>query len=223
MITDPLRYLIDRPWRDVVLPPDAVGIPTMLSKAERRLLYTLARDFATGEGAIVDAGCFLGGSSAALLAGVRDRSEPWTGPPVESYDLFRVEDFTIPKFFRDAGVRAGDSFRPRYDAHVSRFDVPHVVHEGDITELGRVLTEKFGWDAARAEEAVEQLIRIADVVDPEATVTEITADPADNRVLEAAAEGGADAIVSGDRHLLALESWRDMPIRSPSAFVAGVP
>jgi hypothetical protein len=131
---DRLRDLIRRPWRDVTLPPDAVGIPTMLSKAERRLLYSLARDYAGGDASVVDAGCFLGGSTAALLAGIRDRPEPWRGPPVESYDLFRVEAFTIPKFFGDA--RVGDSFRPRFDAHVGRFDVPHVVHEGDITEIG---------------------------------------------------------------------------------------
>jgi hypothetical protein len=139
VVTDPLRNLIRRPWRGVTLPPDAVGIPTMLSKAERRVLYSLARDYAGGDAAIVDAGCFLGGSTAALLAGVRDRPERWSGPPVESYDLFRVEAYTIEKFFRgDPSVRVGDSFRPRFDDDAARFDVPHVVHEGDITELGWV-------------------------------------------------------------------------------------
>jgi hypothetical protein len=136
VVTDPLRYLIRRPWREAALPADAVGIPTMLSKAERRLLYSLARDYAKDDAAIVDAGCFLGGSSAALLAGIRDRPTTWSGPPVTSYDLFRVEAFTVPKFFRDQPVQVGESFRPRYDAHVARFDVPHVVHEGDITEIG---------------------------------------------------------------------------------------
>jgi hypothetical protein len=135
VVTDPLRYLIGRPWRDIPLSPDAKGIPTMLSKAERRLLYSLARDYATGDAAIVDAGCFLGGSTAALLAGLRDRERGWTGPALTSYDLFRVEAFTIPKFF-DRSVRVGDSFRPRFDAHLAKFDVPHVVHEGDITSIG---------------------------------------------------------------------------------------
>jgi hypothetical protein len=143
VVADPLRRLIDRPWRDVALPPDAVGIPTMLSKAERRLLYSLARDYASGDAAIVDAGCFLGGSSAALLAGVRDRPTDWTGPPVHSYDLFRVEAFTIPKFFEKRSVRVGDSFRRRYDTHLSRFDLPHEVHEGDITQ--------DGWDGGSIE------------------------------------------------------------------------
>jgi len=136
-MNDNLRTLVRRPWRDVPLPPDATGIPTMLSKLERRLLYSLARDYA-GEGAIVDAGSFLGGSTAALLAGVRDRPEPWSGPPVASYDLFQVDEYMVPKFFADdRSVQLGDSFRPRFDAHVARFgDVPHVVHEGDITKLG---------------------------------------------------------------------------------------
>jgi hypothetical protein len=137
MQPDPLRTLLRRPWRDVELPPDAVGIPTMLSKAERKLLYGLARDYVSGDGAIVDAGCFLGGSTAALLTGVRDRGRPWSGPPVASYDLFRVEQYTVGKFFRDQpGVRVGDSFRQRFDEHVARFDVPHVIHEGDITQIG---------------------------------------------------------------------------------------
>src|SRR5919197_2270122 len=136
MTTDPLRYLIGRPWRDIALSPDATGIPTMVSKQERRLLDSLARDYA-GDGAIVDAGCFLGGSTAALLAGVRDRLEPRIGPRVASYDRFRVEAFTIPKFFPDDGsLQVGDSFRARFDAHVAGFGVPHDVHEGDITELG---------------------------------------------------------------------------------------
>jgi hypothetical protein len=137
MVEDRLASLVRRPWRDLDLPPDAVGIPTMLSKTERKLLYGLARDYASGEGAIVDAGCFLGGSTAALLAGVRDRPRPWTGAPVASYDLFRVEEYTLGKFFSgDPPARVGDSFRERFDAHVVRFDVPHVVNEGDITEIG---------------------------------------------------------------------------------------
>jgi len=136
MRADALRELIRRRWRDAALPPDAVGIPTMLSKTERKLLYGLARDHASPDGAIVDAGCFLGGSTAALLAGLRDRDAPWTGPPLHSYDLFRVEDYTLDKFFADTPLSPGDSFRDRFDAHVARFDVPHAVHEGDITAVG---------------------------------------------------------------------------------------
>jgi hypothetical protein len=136
MLRDSLAALVRRPWRDLTLPVDATGIPTMLSKNERRLLYGLARDYARDDAAIVDAGCFLGGSTAALLAGVRDRAETWDGAPVASYDLFRVEAYTMQKFFRDDPDEVGASFRDRFDANVARFDVPHVVHEGDITRIG---------------------------------------------------------------------------------------
>lgn len=109
----------------------------MLSRQERRLLYCLARDYAEEDGAIVDAGCFLGGSTADLLSGVADRPERWSGPPVTSYDLFRVEAYTVERFFADdPTLSVGDSFRQRFDANVAGFDIPHVVREGDIVELG---------------------------------------------------------------------------------------
>jgi SAM-dependent methyltransferase len=137
MTRDRLELLLRRPWRGVALPADAVGIPTMLSKSERKLLYTLAREYATGDGAIVDAGCFLGGSTAALLAGVRDRPAETGTPTVVSYDLFTIEPYTLAKFFAAADdVHSGDSFLPHFEANVARFDVPHDVRAGDITQLG---------------------------------------------------------------------------------------
>jgi hypothetical protein len=109
----------------------------MLAEEELALLYTLARDYASGEGAIVDAGCFLGGSSAALLAGLRDRPRPWAGPPLASYDLFRVEPYTVDEFFgEERAMEVGSSFRSLYDRNVAGFDVPHTVLEGDIVAHG---------------------------------------------------------------------------------------
>lgn len=87
-----------------------------------------------------------------------------------------------------------------------------------LAELGRVLVDRFGWEPAYAQEVVAQLARIGELVDPRETVEDIEADPADNRVLEAAAEGDADLIVSGDRHLLDLGSWRDIRIVTPAGF-----
>lgn len=88
-----------------------------------------------------------------------------------------------------------------------------------LTELGRVLTDKFGWEADGVEEAITQLIRLAEIVDPVEPVSEIEADPADDRVLEAAVAGKVDTIVSGDSHLLALREWRGITIEPPATFV----
>jgi uncharacterized protein len=92
-----------------------------------------------------------------------------------------------------------------------------------LSELGRVLTEKFGWGASYVEEVLAQLVRIAVVVDPTEQVTDITDDPADNRVLEAAAEGGADVTVSGDRPLHTLGTWRRIRILTPAAVMQEEP
>jgi len=136
-VTERLEYLLGRPWQQITVPPEALGVPTMLSESERKLLYALARDYAADDAAIVDGGCFLGGSSAALLCGVRDRAEPWTGPPVASYDKFRVEAYTVPQYFGDdPSVRVGESFRLRYEKNVAGFGVPHTIYEGDIAEIG---------------------------------------------------------------------------------------
>jgi putative PIN family toxin of toxin-antitoxin system len=88
-----------------------------------------------------------------------------------------------------------------------------------LAELGSVLETKFGWDAARVELAVSQIARVGVVVEPASTVTQIAADEADNRVLEAAAAGGASVIVSGDRHLLLLAAWQAIAILTPADFL----
>ena len=88
-----------------------------------------------------------------------------------------------------------------------------------LVEFGRVLGEKFDWDNARVEEAVAQVMRISTLVEEVEPVNEIVADPSDDRVLEAAVGGAADVIVSGDRHLLGLWSWRDIAILRPAEFL----
>jgi putative PIN family toxin of toxin-antitoxin system len=89
-----------------------------------------------------------------------------------------------------------------------------------LAELGRVLGQKFGWIPDRVEAAVAQMTRIASVVEPRETVQVVKADPADDRVLEAARAFDAEVIVSGDRHLLDLGTWSEIDIVSPAEFIA---
>jgi uncharacterized protein len=103
--------------------------------------------------------------------------------------------------------------------------------EGDFTlvasppllaELGRVLTEKFGWQDDYVRAALAQIVRIGEIVEPVDRVNVIVDDPDDDRVLEAARTGGAGFIVSGDRHLLGLSRWGEVAILSPAEFLAAL-
>ncbi len=59
-----------------------------------------------------------------------------------------------------------------------------------------------------------------ELVHPSRRVSVIIEDPSDNRVLEAAEAAAAHLIVSGDKHLLALQRWNDLEIVSPAQFLA---
>jgi predicted nucleic acid-binding protein len=50
----------------------------------------------------------------------------------------------------------------------------------------------------------------------------VISDESDNRVLEAASEGAADYIVSGDDDLLELRSFQRITIMTPAEFIADV-
>ena len=54
---------------------------------------------------------------------------------------------------------------------------------------------------------------------PQNSIDIITLDPDDNRILEAADAAEAKAIVSGDKHLLELALWKDIPILNPTDFL----
>ena len=84
---------------------------------------------------------------------------------------------------------------------------------------GVLLRPKFGLSPEQALSFVEEFHRLCELVTPRLTVRAIDGDPADDRILECAAEARADFIVSGDSHLLRLREWRSIPIVAPADFV----
>jgi putative PIN family toxin of toxin-antitoxin system len=81
-----------------------------------------------------------------------------------------------------------------------------------LDELDEKLRAKFGVSKEDAEAIRRKLEGVASIVQPAIVLKLIVEDPDDNRVLECAEEGKADTIVSGDRHLLRLESFGNTPI-----------
>lgn len=80
-----------------------------------------------------------------------------------------------------------------------------------LLELATVLKSKFEWHETDVADAIRSIGYCSELVKPKVFIKEI-ADDADNRILECAVEGEAEFIVSGDRHLLTLESFRGIRI-----------
>lgn len=130
-----LRYLQERRWMSAELevPAEASAVPTMLSEEECRLLFWLARDHVTGQGALVDLGCFAGGSTARLAAGVVASQHQAT---VHAFDHFTIQDGQKRKYLYPAGVRpfVGNSMIGAVKQLLRRWQQTIRLHPGEITE-----------------------------------------------------------------------------------------
>lgn len=87
-----------------------------------------------------------------------------------------------------------------------------------LTETAGKLLGKFGWEDEWIRRALRHIARIAKVIKPTIRL-EILKDDPDNRILECAIYAGAEVIVTGDRHLLALSSFEGIPILTLAEFL----
>ena len=125
-----------RDWREVVLPASVRKVVTMLAREERQLLHALGRTW-TGAGAIVDGGCFLGGSTLALGTGLlaNPRRVEKRGV-IHSYDLFVADAHQAGSYLKKFGDYApGDSVRPIFDRQTQDVAPCLQVHEGDLRQF----------------------------------------------------------------------------------------
>ena len=90
-------------------------------------------------------------------------------------------------------------------------------------EVERILEEKFGWSREEIQASTRTLWNFGTLIDPQISLAVVTDDPDDDRILECAVAAGADAIVSGDRHLLRLGSFQLIPVWPPRHFLASKP
>ena len=90
-----------------------------------------------------------------------------------------------------------------------------------LEELTRVLTYARLRIIARHPDFPQILRWLHDperIVFPRRSIEIVKVDPSDNRVLEAAVEGHAEAVISGDDHLLRLRNFEGIPIVTAAAF-----
>lgn len=96
-----------------------------------------------------------------------------------------------------------------------------VVSVAALTEFRDTLLkypEKFHMDEEDVQQEVETIRYFAEFVDPDEEIAAVDDDPDDDKFLEAAVAGNVDYLVSGDRHLLDLDSFRGIDIVQPRTF-----
>ena len=90
-----------------------------------------------------------------------------------------------------------------------------VVSEEIIAETERILEDKFKWPRHNIDKFKKRLSDISENVKPGIKLSIIKERESDNRILECAVFGDANLIVSGDKHLLKLKSYKNIPIIRP--------
>jgi putative PIN family toxin of toxin-antitoxin system len=88
-----------------------------------------------------------------------------------------------------------------------------------LDELLGVLARKFARDAEELARVAVFVTDLSVIVRPR-TRLKVVADDPDNRILECAVSGRAEAIVTGDRALLALGKFKDVRLLTLAGYLA---
>jgi uncharacterized protein len=103
-------------------------------------------------------------------------------------------------------------------AREREFDL--AISEDIIAEVAHVLRDHFGWRKEDVAEAYDAIVDCTRRVEPTERLTVVCEDPADDRILECAVAARAQVLVSRDKDLRRLGSFRDIPILTLADFIA---
>lgn len=87
-----------------------------------------------------------------------------------------------------------------------------------LYELEEKLTGKFGFTRQETREVAALLRGKTEIVEPVSLDQPVCRDPDDDAVLATALAGACDCIVTGDKDLLVIERFRQIPILTPADF-----
>jgi putative PIN family toxin of toxin-antitoxin system len=108
-------------------------------------------------------------------------------------------------------ARAGD---------VELFTSPALLLELDEVLLRAKFSRRLSAARVSPKDLVLGYAALATVVRPSPIGPAVEADPDDDEVLACAVAAGANAVISGDRHLLSLGEFRSIPVLTPARFLA---
>ncbi len=79
--------------------------------------------------------------------------------------------------------------------------------------------QKHHLSAEEVEEAIFKILKVAIITPGEKIIQGVSRDPADDLILSCAAEGQADFVISGDKDLTELGSFKGIRIMDPANFL----
>lgn len=88
-----------------------------------------------------------------------------------------------------------------------------------IGELKEKLFQKFLWQDEQINVFLESILEFCEVVKADEEIHYIKDDPDDDKILECAVTSKCDFMVSGDKHILKLKSYKSIRIVNPSDFL----
>jgi hypothetical protein len=109
---------------------------SMTTPKELMFLDRYARDFYTGKGKIVDLGCWLGATTAALADGLTESPHTGSEKVVESFDLFEWHDWMNPikeAIGSQLDFATGQCFYNHVKSSLERYGRLITVHKADLS------------------------------------------------------------------------------------------
>lgn len=94
------------------------------------------------------------------------------------------------------------------------------VSEDILSETGRVLGTKFKVPPEDVQMFREEILAFAKLVTPGERLDAVPKDATDNKIVECAVAAGSETIVTGDKHILDLRSFRGIKVQRPADFLA---
>lgn len=158
-----------RRFRDEA-PAELRSFPSMLTEGDFALYYDAGRTFQF-RGSIVDAGCFVGGTTMSLVRGLLNNPDleanrDKLGALIRVYDLFEVDDDYIlghlKKNYPGRSFDAGNGFLDVFNDNLRAYEDMLDVRPGDVMTTGyrdEDPIELLGVDLCKAPEITDFVVR----------------------------------------------------------------
>lgn len=89
-------------------------------------------------------------------------------------------------------------------------------------EIDRILSSKFGVSDEEIGQILLDLSTFTSMVETHSRISVVEDDPDDDKFIECAVSSGAGYVISGDKHLLKLEHYKDIRILNAADFLSTI-